>query len=358
MVLKFRGSAYFRQRIICATLSGKSIAIREIRAGDEKPGLREYEASLLRLMDKISNGCKIEIDYTGTTVYYKPGVLTGGKVEHDCGLERGIGYFLEVILCLAPFCKKPVKATFMGITNHSDNLDASADLFRTVFLPNMRHFGITEGLNLKIVRRGMPPQGGGVVTFECPIIKTLSPVQILDDGEVKRIRGIAYTARLSPEIGNRMIETAKAALTKYTGDVYVYGDHYKGKESGNSSGFGLTIVAETTSGALLSSELVAKPQQLPEDLAKECSHHLLMEILRRGVVDSVSQSVAILFMALGPEDVSKIRVGKLTEYTMEFLRNIREFFGVTFKIEPDPETKTVILTCVGCSFLNLARRVQ
>jgi RNA 3'-terminal phosphate cyclase-like protein len=43
---------------------------------------------------------------------------------------------------------------------------------------------------------------------------------------------------------------------------------------------------------------------------------------------------------------------------MEFLRNIREFFGVTFKIEPDPETKTVILTCVGCSFLNLARRVQ
>lgn len=42
---------------------------------------------------------------------------------------------------------------------------------------------------------------------------------------------------------------------------------------------------------------------------------MLMEILRRGVVDSVSQSVAILYMALGPEDVSKLRVGKLTEYT-------------------------------------------
>lgn len=202
----------------------------------------------------------------GTTVYYKPGVLTGGRIEHDCGLERGIGYFLEVILCLAPFCKKALKATFLGITNHSDNLDASADLFRTVFLPNMRHFGLTEGLTLKIVRRGMPPQGGGVVSFECPIIKTLSPVQLLDDGEVKRIRGIAYTARLSPDIGNRMIETTKAALTKYTGDVYIYGDHYKGKESGNSSGFGLTIVAETTNGCLMSSELIAKPQQLPEDV--------------------------------------------------------------------------------------------
>lgn len=28
-------------------------------------GCLEYEASLLRLMDKISNGCKIEIDFTG-----------------------------------------------------------------------------------------------------------------------------------------------------------------------------------------------------------------------------------------------------------------------------------------------------
>ena len=75
-----------------------------------------------------------------------------------------------------------MKATLAGITNHYDNLDASADLFRTVFLPNMRHFGLTEGLSMKIVRRGVPPQGGGLVVFECPIIKTMSPIQLLDDG--------------------------------------------------------------------------------------------------------------------------------------------------------------------------------
>ena len=83
---------------------------------------------------------------------------------------------------------------------------------------------------------------------------------------MKRIRGIAFTTRLSPAIGNRVIDTAKEALTKYTGDVYVYGDHYKGKESGNSSGFGMTVVAESTTGCLYASELVAKPQQLPEDV--------------------------------------------------------------------------------------------
>jgi hypothetical protein len=36
---KFKGSGYFRQRIVCSTLSGQAILIREIREREEKPGL-------------------------------------------------------------------------------------------------------------------------------------------------------------------------------------------------------------------------------------------------------------------------------------------------------------------------------
>jgi RNA 3'-terminal phosphate cyclase-like protein len=38
---------------------------------------------------------------------YVPGVIAGGAgLEHDCGTERGIGYFLEPLVCLALFGKK------------------------------------------------------------------------------------------------------------------------------------------------------------------------------------------------------------------------------------------------------------
>jgi len=40
----------------------------------------DFEASLLRLIEKMTNGSRIEIDETGSTLYYKPGILTGGKV--------------------------------------------------------------------------------------------------------------------------------------------------------------------------------------------------------------------------------------------------------------------------------------
>lgn len=37
---RFKGCKHFRERLVCATLSGKPIRIDEIRALDERPGIR------------------------------------------------------------------------------------------------------------------------------------------------------------------------------------------------------------------------------------------------------------------------------------------------------------------------------
>jgi RNA 3'-terminal phosphate cyclase-like protein len=36
---------------------------------------------------------------------------------------------------------------------------------------------------------------------------------------------------------------------------------------------------------------------------------------------------------------------------------LRDFFGITFRIEPDMETKTIVLTCVGIGFKNMAKKI-
>ena len=38
--LNFKGCSHFRQRIVCATLSGKAVRITDIRSKDEQPGVR------------------------------------------------------------------------------------------------------------------------------------------------------------------------------------------------------------------------------------------------------------------------------------------------------------------------------
>lgn len=42
---------------------------------------------------------------------------------------------------------------------------------------------------------------------------------------------------------------------------------------------------------------------------------------------------------------------------MQFLRDLKTFFGVTFKIQTDAETKTVIMTCVGTSYINVNKKI-
>ena len=50
-------------------------------------------------------------------LFYKPGLLAGGPVEHVCNPQRSIGYYLEAVVLLAPFCKKPIRLNLKGVTN-------------------------------------------------------------------------------------------------------------------------------------------------------------------------------------------------------------------------------------------------
>lgn len=74
--------------------------------------------NLLRLLDKLMNGMWLEVSETGTSFSFTPGSLLGGQIEHECCKLRGIGYYLEVIFALSPFCKKPITITLRGVTNN------------------------------------------------------------------------------------------------------------------------------------------------------------------------------------------------------------------------------------------------
>lgn len=61
-------------------------------------------------------------------------------------------------------------------------------------------------------------------------------------------------------------------------------------------------------------------------------------------------------MALTPEDVSRVKLGPLTQHTIETLRLLKDFFGVVFKITQHRD-ETVTLACLGSGFKNTSRQV-
>ena len=177
------GATQFRLRLAASILSSRPLLLRNIRYDDlDAPGLREHEASFLRLLDRMTNGTKIEINSTGTQLRFRPGVLLGGEVEHDCptttttgggggtGGARSVGWFLEGILPLAAFGKEPLHLTLRGITDGMADVDPRPDYLAASFVPLMMRLGIgavdagessTPPPSIRVVKRGAHPLAAG-----------------------------------------------------------------------------------------------------------------------------------------------------------------------------------------------------
>lgn len=355
--LRFRGSNCFRQRIILSLLTGKTVVIEDFRPDEEE--IRDYELSLLELITKVTSGTKIQ--NKNNRIQLTPGSIIGGEITHSCHSSRSISYYLEVLLPIAPFCKRPLQANLNGVTN--DQLDPNVDSIKASALPIIKRFiGDVEGtkLDLKVNARGFKPDGGGQVVFTCPIVRQLHPVQLTEVGKVKRVRGVAVAARVSPQMANRMIDISKGMLLQFLPDVYIYSDHNKGKASGLSPGFAISLSAETTDGCIYTSSAVSNSKgsgegpSIPEDVAREATHQIYEEIQRGGCVESICQSLALTFMAFNQKDVSRIRLGPLTTYTIHYLRHLKEFCGLTFQLD-SKEYPEIIATCQGIGYKNLSR---
>lgn len=165
-----------------------------------------------------------------------------------------------------------------------------------------------------------------------------------------------------------MVDGARGVLQGLLGDVHIFTDAVKGRNSGNSPGYGITLVAETTTGCLISSEGsvfrkgtseaigAADDLIVPEDIGKYAAASLLEQISLGGIVDGAHQAILMLVCALGPELLSEVRIGPLTPSAIYMARLLRDFFGIVFDIRPEKEYGTIFISCVGVGLKNVGRR--
>lgn len=390
--LKFTGSKYLIQRLVLATLTGRAIRISQIRnTSHTSPGLAPHEVSFLRLLESITNGSHIEFSYTGTTVLYKPGLITGsatghgaagGVIRHELPAEctRGASYFLVPLCLLAPFSKAQINVLFTGpgvITSATESGDVSMDTVRTAILPLFKSFGIENNIELRILRRSNPGRdgkgGGGEVQLvfghQVRLPKT---VHLLDAGRVKRIRGVAYSTGVAGANNARLIEAARGVLNELAPDTYIFSDvssapfvQDKNSQSGKKKtglGFGLSLVAETNTNMLYSADITSPPSggEAPEDLGKKCAFQLLESIEKGGCVSDVAASTMLTLMAMGSEDVGRVTVGKDvlgSESVIQLARDLRMFGMSGWGMRDGDHEDEVVVSIVGKGVGNVGRKI-
>jgi RNA 3'-terminal phosphate cyclase-like protein len=393
--LRFTSQKALAHRLVLATLTGRPVHISKIRpSSPTNPGLAPHEISFLRLLESVTNGSNIEISYTGTTLIYRPGLITGsapgsgasgGVIRHElpAGCTRGISYFLIPLCLLAPFSKVQMNVLFTGpgvVTSATPAGDMSADSVRTAVLPLYANFGISNNIELRILRRsniGVGGKGGAgevrlVFGHQVRLPKT---IHLLNPGRVTKIRGVAYCTGVSASNNARMIDSARAVLNPMTRDTYIFSDvssapYAPSSEKSNpirrkiGIGFGLSLVAESSTGSLYSADLASPPSGgvPPEDLGQQCAYQLLETVSLGGTVSLTAAPTMLTLMAMGSEDVGRLQLGKVVLGTEEIIRLGRDLraFGASgwgFRESTAGQEGDMIVSMVGKGVGNVGRKI-
>ncbi|KAK4935912.1 hypothetical protein LTR10_023124 [Elasticomyces elasticus] len=397
--LRFSSHKSLTSRLVLSTLLGRAVRIDQIRPDSPtNPGLAPHEISFLRLLEAITNGSHIEISYTGTVVLYKPGLITGsapgsgasssGVLRHEVPANntRGLSYFLLPICLLAPFSKTKVDILFTGpgvITSSTEKWgDMSVDSVRTAILPLYEKFGIERDLELRILQRSNPGSHGVGGAGEVQLVfghqvRLPKTLHSLSAGRVKKIRGVAYSTGVSGSNNARMIEAARGILNQFVPDIYIFSDIGSASlvaapERSNPSakkkvglGFGLSLVAETTTGCLYSADSSSPPEggQPPEDIGRMCAFQLLESIQRGGCVSLEAASTVITLMSMGSEDVGRVQLGRdvlANEHTIQLARDLNAFGAAGWGIRDVDSEKAegqLLVSIVGRGVGNVGRKI-
>lgn len=196
------------------------------------------------------------------------------------------------------------------------------------------------------------------MSFTCPVVSSLNNVSLGDSGRIKRIRGIAATTRISPQASNRLVESCRSVLNTFIPDIYVYSDVYKGPEAGLSPGFGVSLVAESATGALVHASAIGEAGVTPEEIGHRVSKQLLREIAGGGYFSTTLHYFVLTLMALTVDNVNKVCLAHVHDRDEETMRSIKDFIGVSFKLASQPGEKSVVVSCIGSGHLNFNQRMQ
>jgi RNA 3'-terminal phosphate cyclase-like protein len=172
-----------------------------------------------------------------------------------------------------------------------------------------------------------------------------------------------------------MIEAARGVLNPMAGDIYIYSEvstaHFlRSADTSNIGiakiglGFGLSLVAESSTGVLCSTDVACPPSggQTPEDIGHQCAFQLLDTLSCGGTVSLAAAPTVLTLMAMGLEDVGRLRMGREILATEEIIglgRDLRAFGASGWRIRDDATGMggEVIVSVVGRGIVSIGRRM-
>ncbi len=195
------GGQILRSSLALAALTGKSIAIENIRARRKNPGLQRQHLCAVRAAKEICDG-ELEGDEIGSgSLCFHPGSIRSGEYRFDIGTAGSCSLVAQTVLLPLLFASAQSKVVIQGGTHNP--MAPPFEFLSEVFSQQVRKMGID--LQFELVRHGFYPQGGGQIEFEVQPIECMLPIKLCRRMGRPRVEVNAYVSNLPRHIAEREV---------------------------------------------------------------------------------------------------------------------------------------------------------
>jgi RNA 3'-phosphate cyclase len=320
------GGQIVRTAVALSALTKKPVKIFNIRAKRKNPGLSYQHMTSVESVRRL---CDAEIKGLGkgsSAVEFYPKEIRGGKFSFDVGTAGSMTLVLQCCLLPSLFADEKTAITIKGGTDVK--WSPPVDYFQNVFLKIISKMG--ANIELKIIKRGFYPKGGGDIEVNIEPVKELKKLDLSQKKETKNINGIAFISNLPEHILKRMKDSALKKLLDY--NVKIEDDIIHSF----SPGAGITFWTDTLLGASSLGEKGVSAEKVGENAA----NNLLEEIKSGATLDVYAADQILPYLALA-KDKSVFLTRNLSMHAETNMWLIKKFVDVEFDVKEENGLKRV-----------------
>lgn len=332
-MLKIDGSAYsgsgtiVRYGVSLAALLGQELSISNIRAKRSTPGLRPQHLRALEAVAQLCGG-SLEGGKVGAfEVRFRPGPgISAGSYQWDIGTAGSTTMLLMTVLPLLAFAPGPSSLRVTG--GLFQEFAPSPYHMQSVLLPLLGRMGLQ--VELRVVRPGYVPRGGGVVELQVRPVRQLKPLVVTQSGGGFRLWGTSLASHLRQrKVSQRMAASGLDMLRARGLDAQF---DIQDDESSVQPGAALALFAQGERGWLMGADQAGARGRSAESIGKHVAMCLLDDLGSQATVDRYTADQLILYAALA-SGTSEYIVPRSTEHVETNLWLVASILGARVKLE-------------------------
>ena len=202
------GGQVLRTSLALSLVTGQAFRITNIRAGRKQPGLLRQHLTAVRAATEAS-GARVKGDVIGSRdLVFEPDAVRPGEYQFAVGTAGSATLVLQTVLPALMTAAGPSRLVLKGGTHNP--WAPPFDFLEKALLPLLGRMG--PQVAVRLVRPGFYPAGGGEFTVDIRPAPHLTPLELLERGEITGRRARAMLARLPDHIAERELKVVRAKL--------------------------------------------------------------------------------------------------------------------------------------------------